>query len=78
MEASAVMPSTDALFADPAICFTVARSTLLRGRGLGEERFEAAAAAAGWAVESVPLQQLHVEYQDGAYRILRLVKMDLA
>ncbi|WIA33371.1 hypothetical protein OEZ86_006508 [Tetradesmus obliquus] len=45
-----------------------------RCRGLGEEAFHAAAAAAGWAVEQVPCQLLHPEYQAGEYCVLRLVK----
>lgn len=45
-----------------------------RCRGLGEEAFHAAAAAAGWAVEEVPCQLLHPEYQAGEYCVLRLMK----
>jgi hypothetical protein len=46
-----------------------------RCRGLGEEAFHAAAAAAGWAVEEVPCHLLHPEYQQpGNYQVLRLMK----
>ncbi|WIA13223.1 hypothetical protein OEZ85_006815 [Tetradesmus obliquus] len=45
-----------------------------RCRGLGEEAFHAAVAAAGWAVEEVPCQLLHPEYQAGEYCVLRLMK----
>jgi hypothetical protein len=49
-----------------------------RCRGLGEKAFQAAAAAAGngsgWAVEAVPFQLLHPEYQAGDYRVLRMMK----
>ena len=33
-------------------------------------------AGAGFAVERVPLGQLHEEYRDGEYRVLRATKRD--
>ncbi len=32
--------------------------------------------AAGWAVERVPPGQLHEEYRDGEYRVLRATRRD--
>lgn len=46
-----------------------------RCRGLGEEAFEWAAAAAGWVVQAVPTQLLHPEFQDGSYTVVCMVWM---
>ncbi len=35
-------------------------------------------AGAGFAVERVPAEQLHEEYRDGEYRVLRAAKRDAA
>jgi hypothetical protein len=43
-----------------------------RRRGLGEEGFLSAAAAAGWAVQEVPAALLHPEFQGGEYCALVL------
>jgi hypothetical protein len=43
-----------------------------RDRGLGEEAFLSAAAAAGWAAQEVPSALLHPEFQGGEYRALVL------
>jgi hypothetical protein len=46
-----------------------------RQRQLGEEAFLAAAAAAGWVIEDVPVCLLHPEFQDGCYQIVRMVHL---
>jgi hypothetical protein len=43
-----------------------------RQRELGEAGFAGLAAAAGWAVQEVPLELLHPEFQGGEYRVLVL------
>lgn len=45
--------------------------------GRREELFEELLAGAGFAVERVPLAQLHEEYRDGEYRVLRATKRDV-
>ena len=44
--------------------------------GRREEAFEELLAGAGFAVERVPPAQLHEEYRDGEYRVLRAAKRD--
>ena len=39
---------------------------------MGGDAFAPAAAAAGWAVQEVPLRLLHPEFQGGEYRALVL------
>lgn len=46
-----------------------------RLRGRGEEAFGAAAAAAGWAVDALPVSALHEEFRGGEYHVLRLVHL---
>ncbi len=46
-----------------------------RRRGLGEEAFEAEAAAAGWVVQAVPCHLLHPEFQGGDYRLVLLTNL---
>jgi hypothetical protein len=46
-----------------------------RRRGMGEEGFAAAAAGAGWAVQEVPLELLHAEFQGGEYRVMALCQL---
>ncbi|KAI8467056.1 MAG: hypothetical protein J3K34DRAFT_46260 [Monoraphidium minutum] len=46
-----------------------------RRRGLGEEAFEAAAAAAGWAAQRAPPELLHPEFQGGEYALLALCQI---
>ncbi|KAI8463651.1 MAG: hypothetical protein J3K34DRAFT_475003 [Monoraphidium minutum] len=46
-----------------------------RRRGLGEEAFEAAAAAAGWAAQAAPPELLHPEFQGGEYALLALCQI---
>lgn len=46
-----------------------------RDRGLGEDGFEAAAAAAGWALQRVPPELLHPEFQGGEYKALAMARL---
>ncbi|KAI8476654.1 MAG: hypothetical protein J3K34DRAFT_463641 [Monoraphidium minutum] len=46
-----------------------------RRRGLGEEAFEAAAAAAGWAAQAAPPELLYPEFQGGEYALLALCQI---
>ena len=44
-----------------------------RCRVLGEEAVLDAAAAAGWVIEQVPAGLLHPEFQNGYYKLVRMV-----
>lgn len=47
-------------------------------RGRGEAEFQELAASRGFAIETVPSSQLHEEYRDGFYQVLRLALIDAA